>query len=523
MGVGTQTERFRVIWTMNTTEQERQFLQTTLDEKRSTEYRRRLGQFATPFSLASEITSYGISLLGDKGIRFLEPAIGTGSFLSALLSSDKEKNLQRAMGFEIDEEIGAATKELWGDQIDLVVGDFTKEKPVKGAANLLISNPPYVRHHFIDPKVKETLRNTIASTLGIKVSGLAGLYCYFILLAHDWLDDDAVSGWLIPSEFMDVNYGVALKSYLLDKVQLLRIHRYDSHSIQFDDALVSSAVVWFSKRTTSEDYEVEFTYGGTLDEPILSKRIKKSVLEAEHKWTRFPENGARESKSLDTRLKDMFTIKRGVATGDNGFFILDKSRIEQNGLRYDYLTPILPSPRNLGVTEILADSDGNPLIDNPLFLINCSLPEHQIREKYPELYEYLQNGLETVAGRYLCKSKRYWYQQEQRKPAPILCTYMGRGTRDTGRPFRFILNHSDAIATNSYLMLYPKEMHCMPSLYATTIESIWNELSNLSPNALTSEGRIYGGGLRKIEPKELGEVIYGSSFAPQQLQVFQTA
>ena len=161
------------------------------------------------------------------------------------------------------------------------------------------------------------------------------------------------------------------------------------------------------------------------------------------------------------------------------------------------------------------------MIDNPLFLINCNIPEHQIRESFPELYEYLQKGQKDVAGRYLCKSKRYWYQQEQREPAPILCTYMGRETTEGASPFRFILNHSNAIVTNSYLMLYPKALYRETSSYASIIESIWCELSQLPSSAITSEGRVYGGGLRKIEPKELGEVICKSSFAPSQLQAFQ--
>jgi hypothetical protein len=46
------------------------------------------GQFATPNTLAIEIINYSKTLLSpDQKIRFLDPAIGTGSFYSALLQS----------------------------------------------------------------------------------------------------------------------------------------------------------------------------------------------------------------------------------------------------------------------------------------------------------------------------------------------------------------------------------------------------------------------------------------------------
>jgi len=79
----------------------------------------------------------------------------------------------------------------------------------------------------------------------MKLSGLAGLYGRFIGLSHAWLAPDAISCWLVPSEFMDVNYGLAIKWYLLDRVTLLHIHRFDPGDLQFADALVSSAIVCF--------------------------------------------------------------------------------------------------------------------------------------------------------------------------------------------------------------------------------------------------------------------------------------
>jgi len=38
------------------------------------------------------------------------------------------------------------------------------------------------------------------------------------------------------------------------------------------------------------------------------------------------------------------------------------------------------------------------------------------------------------------------------------------------------------------------------------IRRIWSALNELSPEQLLVEGRVYGGGLHKLEPKELGNV-----------------
>lgn len=100
-----------------------------------------------------------------------------------------------------------------------------------------------MRHHYLTQDEKLYLLEHEKKETGIALSGLAGLYCHFILLAHKWLAPGAVCGWLIPSEFMDVNYGNAIKNYLLQNVHLLRIHRYNPENSLFSDALVSSCVV----------------------------------------------------------------------------------------------------------------------------------------------------------------------------------------------------------------------------------------------------------------------------------------
>lgn len=495
---------------MDAIEERRCTLQAERDGHKSQAERNRLGQFATPTLLAREVLSFGLSLLPNgQGVRFLDPAIGTGSFYSALLATRGLLPILWARGIEVDPHFAEPSRAFWkGHSLQITLGDFTREVGPRSddeRANLLICNPPYVRHHHITAGDKARLQAAARAAAHVELSGLAGLYCYFMVLAHNWMSDGGVAGWLIPSEFMDVNYGRALKAYLLREVTLLHIHRFDPNDVQFDDALVSSAVVWFRKERPRAEHSVNFSYGGTMREPALSKRVRVQDLERAEKWTRFPRHEA-EADHDGYRLGDLFAIKRGLATGDNGYFILDEERVRSLKLPSQFLRPILPSARHIKSDEIGADKAGVPLLDRRLFLIDCDLPEEEIRSNHPSLWEYLQTGVDHVAPRYLCRTRRHWYSQERRPAAPIVCTYIGRSDHD-GRPFRFLLNHSNATATNVYLCLYPQPLLANQLRHKPeALRTLWQALNSIGKETLLNNGRVYGGGMHKLEPKELANV-----------------
>jgi adenine-specific DNA-methyltransferase len=485
-------------------------LQDDLDGRKTPKERNRLGQFATPTLLASEMLAHARTLLPGRAlVRFLDPAIGTGSFYAALLRHFPVEQLRCAVGIEIDPHYGIPARELWlGTGLKVELDDFTAMKPPIAAErfNLIVCNPPYVRHHHIGADEKGRIQAATTAASGIRMAGLSGLYCYFLALAHAWLADDGVAGWLVPSEFMDVNYGGPVKRYLLNKVELLRIHRFDPRDLQFGDALVSSAVVWFRKRRAESGHQVELSYGGALSRPNHSRLVSASALENQRKWT-----GLATAEMRDTteglRLADFFSIRRGLATGDNRFFILSRAEIEKHGMPFKLFKPILPSPRYLPSDVIEAEADGTPKIERQQFILDCRLPEEKVREQFPKLWAYLKTGEPRVSDTYLCSRRNPWYSQESRPPAPFVCTYMGRGLSKREKPFRFILNRSQATAANVYLMLYPipalaKALEGAPQL----ARRIWEFLDSIPSGTLLGEGRVYGGGLYKMEPKELANV-----------------
>src|SRR5262249_52710952 len=161
--------------------------------------------------LALDLARLAQQLLPESAsLNFLDPGVGSGVFFYAVHKVLGPGRLRSAMGFEIDPGVAAEAERLWGP-FGLRVREegFCAATP-PGAepdiAGLILCNPPYVRHHHLSAEQKAGLRRR-AALAGFRVSGLTGLYGYFLLLAHGWLAERGVGVWLVPAEFLDVNYG----------------------------------------------------------------------------------------------------------------------------------------------------------------------------------------------------------------------------------------------------------------------------------------------------------------------------
>lgn len=492
--------------------------QQRLDALKTATARNELGQYATPPALARQIARTALAYLPPaEPVRLLEPSVGTGAFFEAFLAEQGNHPLAAAQGIELDPAFAAAAHRLWAEAgLTVQEDDFTQLRPATGGfrANLVLANPPYSRHHHLSLAQKRFLANRVGAVTGLAVNGLAGLYVHFLLLTHAWLAEDAVSAWLIPSEFMDVNYGDVLKRYLTENVTLLRLHRFRPEDVQFSDALVTSTVVFFRNAPAPDRaHPVALTSGSHLDTPAFAATATVDEMRHQRKWGMLFQEAAAKApaptpgQAPPATVGDAFTIRRGIATGGNEFFVRPLAEFRALQIPALFLRPVLPPPRALKVLAVETDAAGYPTNAEALALLDCSLPEDQLRTAHPSLWAYLQTGrAQAIDQRYLTRARSPWYAQEQRPPAPIVCTYMGR-SRDGQSPFRFIENRSQATATNVYLLLYPRPWlqqaaTADPALYARVCLA----LNALTVQATSAEGRVYGGGLHKLEPKELARL-----------------
>lgn len=460
----------------------------------------------TPPELAQAIAHCALAFMdSSQGIHFGDPAVGTGAFYAALLQEVRASEVLSAIGVDINPQQVKAARQRWHDKgMEVILGDYLHMEQL-APRNLVLANPPYLRHQAIPADYKSELRQRASVKMGMKISGLSGQYVYFLLLTHEWMASEAIAAWLIPSEFMQTTYGQAVRRYLVDRVQLLRIHQFGHDDPQFESAEVLPAVVIFRNSAPHRSGFVEMTSGGTLATPRVSEKVQLKDFDPLVKWS-IPWRPPSADRFVGTRLGDLFTVKRGIATGANKFFIIDRHTAKKMGLPDEVLRPVFPKVRQLENDVVEGCKDGFPDVHPQLCLLDCALPIDEIKKRYPKLFDYLRSGEESeIFKRTLLRSRFPWYKQEWRPVAKFLCTYMGRTSGDRAA-IRFIWNKSEAVATNTYLMLYPHaplaellkeqpglEVILFKALQAAAHESVFN---------LT---RIHAGGLHKVEPRELLE------------------
>jgi hypothetical protein len=388
--------------------------------------------------------------------------------------------------------IGRATLAAAGmsDRAVIALTDYRSLRlPAAGGSTLFLGNPPYVRHHHLEPHWKDWLRQT-AARLGMAASGLAGLHVHFFL-ATALLAVPGDAGVLVTAaEWLDVNYGSLVRALLLGPLGGESIHLLDPAAPAFPDAAATSAITCFLPGTRPGAIRLRQVAGvpglGCLAGGVA---VPVSTLRAAHRWRPLAAGapGPRARPDGLVELGELCRVHRGQVTGANGVWIAHR---EEPRLPARYLFPAVTRASELiRAGDTLASSAGlRCVIDLPADLGLLSAAERA------DVDAFLARARAAGAAEtYVARHRRPWWRVRMPEPAPILTTYMAR------RPPAFVRNLAGARHVNIAHGIYPRE-----PLSPLALDRLAAFLRN---SVTTGQGRVYAGGLAKFEPREMERLL----------------
>jgi adenine-specific DNA-methyltransferase len=464
----------------------------------SLEHRKKFAQFFTPFPIADAMAQW---ILGNENLKtVLEPAFGLGVFSRAILSQSKEIKIK---GFEVDEKIFENAKQYFDDleNVNLLLQDYMYND-WKNKYDGIICNPPYFKFHDYDNK---NILKEIETNLKCKLNGFTNLYTLFLLKSIHQLNKNGRCAYIIPSEFLNSDYGKLVKSYLIKSKTLRHIIVINFEENVFDDALTTASIILCANDNLTE--KVQFSNIQSLqDLSKINEVITKypnfseteqtynfSELNPEIKWkTYYQKQNSIKFKNL-VPFSTYAKVVRGIATGSNEYFTFNVSKAKEFNIDEQYLLPCICSAKDAKTSFFtMQDFEELKKSDKSIFLFNALNPNNK------NINSYIQKGeVEEINKRFLTASRTPWYSLENRKPAPIWVSVFNRSG------LRFIRNEANISNLTSYHCIYPKQTSLFSDIHIDLLFAYL--LTETAKQIFDDNSRQYGNGLQKFEPNDLNK------------------
>lgn len=450
---------------------------------RNADARRELGAVYTPSPIVGSMMTW----LASQGApcRIVDPGAGSGRFILAAGETFPDAQL---VAVEMDPLAALMLRANlsargWTDRATVLVKDYREVSlPSASGMTAFVGNPPYVRHHDIAEGWKTWYASSFAG-LGIKASALAGLHLHFFLQTRLLAKAGDVGAFITSAEWMDVNYGSALRKLLLDELGGIALHVLEPTIEAFPGTATTAAITCFRVGETVEPVRVravEVLEG--LNGLATGTDVPRAQLHAASRWSIII-RPSEPAAAGDIEIGELFRVHRGQVTGANDIWIAgEHAKGLPNRIKLPAVTKakdLIQAGAHLGSSDVL-----RRVIDLPAEL------DEFTREEQRQIAVFLSwaklNGADQS---YVAQHRKAWWSVGLKAPAPILCTYMAR------RPPQFTLNACDARHINIAHGLYPRQ-RLDDGVMARLVT--W-----LNKNVNTGSGRTYTGGLTKFEPKEI--------------------
>ncbi|MFV8308803.1 Eco57I restriction-modification methylase domain-containing protein [Mycobacteroides chelonae] len=449
--------------------------------------RRPLGQTYTPSPIITAMTGWAAAQ--DTPARIVDPGAGSGRYMLAAAERFPKASIIAA---EVDPlsalmlRANIAVRNLQ-DRAEVRLGDYrTLELPELDEPTLFIGNPPYVRHHEIEPEWKQWLLNT-AKARGFKASGLAGMHVHFFLATAQLGKPGDYGAFITGSEWMDVNYGSLVRQLLLDGLGGDSIHVLDPTVAPFADAQTTGAITTFKVGAAPSSIKLRrVNKVSDLGDLSKGRKVSRQRLAESSRWSVLTRITPKLPEGY-VELGELCRVHRGAVTGANAVWVHRPDGIE---LPDSVLFPSVTKARELfsAGARLGSPTALKVVIDLP---VDLDVFDATSRRQVDQFLKVAKRR--KVNEGYIASTRKAWWSVGLRQPAPLLATYMAR------RPPTFVRNDADARHINIAHGLYPRQ-----PLSASVLDNLGEYLRGA---VSLDSGRTYAGGLTKFEPKEMERLV----------------
>jgi adenine-specific DNA methylase len=466
--------------------------------------RKALGAYYTAETVARFLVDWGLST-GAQSV--MDPSCGDGRFLGAAA----DQGAKRIVGCDISQDAIDDTAQRLGEtetDPELITSDFFFVEPAEvEPVDLIVGNPPFIRYQRFSG---ESRRRALASALrmGAQLTQLTSSWAPFLLHAVQFLRPGGSLGMVVPAEITQTKYGLVALRALLRSFSSITLIAFEQN-LYFEHAQEETCLLLATgKGGSCEDVRLVplVSMEGLRDTNLTDTsppagvrvqvgddsfvRFAAALLSAEERaaWEQV------KRRELVRPIGSLTTVVNGYVTGDNRFFHRSLDETGADGYPSTWFYPVARSSRSLKGLEftkvdiVALEKEGTPH--------HLLIPQDDLFDSDGEaLQRLIQEGeQQRVNERFKCRTRSPWWRVPGIQQADVLVAYM------IGSYPRACLNRAGAFYANSLHGLrvnadLPAELLAV---------SFYSSLTLLS---LEIEGRTYGGGILKLEPRELDRAL----------------
>lgn len=378
------------------------------------------GQFYTSAAVAELMVS-----MADRpsaGTRSLEPGLGAGVFLQALLDA----GFPQPHGIDLDDANAAAARDRFGAAVTVTASDYL-DVPARGDLDLVIGNPPYVAWQNLSDTTKQRLLSDPAwKDLS---NGQWDLLYAFIVHAVRQLRDGGQLIFIVPYNWFCSTYAASVRDTLAGQGAFETLVHFGEYKL-FDDCYPNCLIFSWRKGADRDRPVWVAEFDGTRgrrDEVVAqlaghytARDLTAGAERADGPWRLFtqpqPQTGQlwylASASALDRAgrielacdgltLAGRARVGVGMVSGrDAAFTLTDQQAAGLTDAERDHVFRFAKAascrPYRLGDTT-------------PRIFADTVADETDLRDRLPGLHALLDAQRDQLTGRYLAKSKRWWH------------------------------------------------------------------------------------------------------------------